>query len=188
MTSATGSQKVPTNNRKGSLHCIQVKPITFSDLWKNYPSSDPCDATDENGGRKFKNQCAIRLSFSLKRSGVTFGSYPKGRKCWFHPDADHVLAAKELADWLELKPFVGCRRSENVTGPDWRQKVVDRTGIICFEDYYSDPNAGGDHIDLWNKTKLTGIGSGLRTRFGIVIPGIWSDFGKAKRIRFFSID
>jgi hypothetical protein len=189
MTTAIGSRKIATNNRKGSQHCVQVEPIRFATIWDHYPGSDPCDAKDPKGGKRFKNQCAIRISYALKKSGVTFKSFPKSRKCWYHQDADHILAAKELADWLELQPFLGCRKSENITGESWRDKALGQTGIICFEDYYADADAGGDHIDLWNKDKMTGLGSGLRTRFGIVVPfGLWSDLRKAKRIRFFPID
>lgn len=31
---------------------------------------------------------------------------------------------------------------------------------------------------------MTGFGSYWRTRFSIVIPSIWSDLGKSKKIRF----
>lgn len=188
MTTAIGSRKIATNNRKGSQHCVQVEPIRFASIWDNYPGSDPCDAKDPKGAKRFKNQCAIRVSYALKKAGVTFKSYPKSRKCWFHPDADHILAAKELADWLELQPFLGCRKSENITGEYWRDKVLGRTGIICFEDYYTDADAGGDHIDLWNKDQLTGgiLRGWVRSRFNIVLPN-WSDLRKAKRIRFFEI-
>jgi len=59
---------------------------------------EPCDAKDEEGNLLFKNQCAIRVSYALKKSGVSFLSFPKGRKCWVHQKQDHILAAKELAD------------------------------------------------------------------------------------------
>jgi hypothetical protein len=181
--------KVRTNTVKDSVCKLNVDTVKFTDLWSSYPNSDPCEAKDEQGNKKFKNQCAIRLSYALKKAGVTFKSYPSKRKCWFHPDDDHILAAKELADWLELQPFVGCKKSETVTGENWREKVKERTGIICFEDYYApSEGSGGDHIDLWNGSRMTDLSSGLRTRFGIVIPsGIWSDLRKAKKIRFFPV-
>lgn len=182
--------KVKTNPRNESVCKVNVQAVKFEDLWSNYPSSDPCDAKDKDGKKLFANQCAIRLSHALKKAGVTFKSYPAKRKCWVHADADHILSAAELADWLELQPFVGCNKSEQITGADWYEKVVDRTGILCFEDYYAPSGgSGGDHIDLWNGSKMTATGSGLRARFGIVIPfGVWSDLRKAKKIRFFPID
>lgn len=161
----------------------------FQTIWSNYPSSDPCDAKDKTGQKLFRNQCAIRVSYALKKAGVSFATFPQSRKCWVHPGDDHVLAAKELADWLERRPFSGIKSVEEVTGEDWRAKIVDRTGIVCFEDYYApDESSGGDHIDLWDGSALTGFGSWPRTRFNVVVPGFWSDFRKSKRIRFFPID
>jgi hypothetical protein len=182
--------RVKTNTTKGSVCKINVEAVKFTDLWGAYPNFNPCDAKDKEGKILFGNQCAIRMSYALKKAGVTFKSYQVKRKCWVHPADDHVLAATELADWLELQPFVGCKKAEDVTGEGWHDKVVGRTGIVCFEDYYAPSGgAGGDHIDLWNKDRMTGIGSGLRASFGIVIPfGIWSDLRKAKKIRFFPIE
>ena len=158
----------------------------FSIVLGNYPSFDPCDAKGNDGGVLFSNQCAIRLSFALKKSGVNFDAFPKSRKCWVHPNEQEVLAAKELADWLQQKKVTFIIKTETVTGTEWRKKVVSRTGIICFEDYYAaEAGGGGDHIDLWDGSSLTGLGSWMRTRFGIVVPGLWSDFRKSKRIRFF---
>lgn len=188
-TAVKQAAKVRTNSTRGSICQVNVQSIKFEDLWRSYPDGDPCDALNGDGKKLFANQCAIRVSYALKKAGVTFNSYPKKRKCWVHADADHILSATELADWLESQPFAGCKKSEVVTGPDWYDKVVGRTGILCFEDYYTPSGgSGGDHIDLWNGSKMTAVGSGLRARFGIVIPfGVWSDLRKAKKIRFFPI-
>jgi hypothetical protein len=186
---AVGKRTVQTNPRPGSQYCIAVERVKFSNLWSNYPKSDPCDAKDKDGKRLFNDQCSIRLSAALKGTGVTFKSFPASRKCWIHPSQDHILAARELANWLEKQPFVGCRKSEDVTGRDWREKVLGRTGIICFEDYYvASGGNGGDHIDLWNKDRLTGFLSGARVRFNLVLPRFWSDYRGSRRIRFFRID
>ena len=161
---------------------------TFKQLWDNYPDNDPCNAKNKQGEKLFSNQCAIRLSYSMKKSGISFASYPQKRKCWVHGGADHILAAKELADWLEKSNIPSFLRTENVTGNNWRGNVSSRTGIICFEDYYlRSDGSGGDHIDLWDGNSLTGIGSYFRTRFNIVIPSIWSDLTKSKKIRFFPV-
>ena len=158
----------------------------FQLVRSNYPTSDPCDAKDQRGKPLFSNQCAIRVSYALRKSGVSFATFPKARKCWVHPKGDHVLAAKELADWLQQKNVPFIQKVETVTGAEWRKKVVDRTGILCFEDYYAPgQDSGGDHIDLWDGSALTGFGTWMRTRFNIVVPGYWSDFRKSKRIRFF---
>ncbi len=98
------------------------------------------------------------------------------------------MAAKELADWLDRGIVVQIKKSQNVTGENWREKVLGKKGVICFEDYYAaSGGSGGDHIDLWDGNSLTGLGSWLRTRFSIVVPGYWSDFRKSKKIRFFEV-
>lgn len=160
----------------------------FETLWSNYPDDDPCDAKDKNGELLFENQCAIRLSHCLNRSGVSLSSFPISRKCWIHPADDEALAAKELADWLDRGLHPKIKKSIQITGNEWRAKVLDKEGIICFEDYYAASNgSGGDHIDLWDGNSLTGLGSWFRTRFNVVVPGFWSDFRSAKRIRFFEV-
>ena len=161
---------------------------TFKTLWANYPDDDPCDAKNDKGEKLFSNQCAIRLSHSMKKSGVSFSTFPKKRKCWIHGGAEHILAAAELADWIEKSKHPSFLVTENITGKEWRAKTSGRTGIICFEDYYSrSDGSGGDHIDLWDGGAMTGMGSYFRTRFNIVIPSIWSDLSEAKKIRFFPV-
>jgi Type VI secretion system (T6SS), amidase effector protein 4 len=158
----------------------------FQLVRSNYPAFDPCDAKDEKGKLLFSNQCAIRVSYALRKSGVSFAAFPRARKCWVHPKDDHILAARELADWLQRKNVPFIQKVEAVTGAEWRSKVIDRTGILCFEDYYPPGrDSGGDHIDLWDGSALTGFGGWMRPRFNLVLPGVWSDFRHAKRIRFF---
>ena len=160
----------------------------FKTLWSNYPKDDPCDAKNESGDILFKNQCAIRLSHSLNKSGVSLVSFPKARKCWVHKDKNEVLAAKELSDWLDRSVHPKIKKSITITGSEWRDKILDKKGIICFGDYYAaSGGSGGDHIDLWDGSSLTGLGSWLRTRFNIVVPGYWSDFRNSKKIRFFEV-
>lgn len=162
--------------------------VTFEQLWKHYPDEDPCDAKNGKGDKLFSNQCAIRLSHSMKACGISFASFPKKRKCWVHPGKEHILAAVALADWIQKAKIPNMLITETVTGAKWRDKVLFRTGIICFEDYYlRSDGSGGDHIDLWNGSSMTGFGSYLRARFNIVIPSIWSDLGKSKKIRFIPV-
>jgi len=104
--------------------------ITFQQLWDNYPDNDPCDAKNKKGEKLFSNQCAIRLSYSMKKSGVLFTTYPQKRKCWVHGGADHILAAAELADWIEKLNTPGFQKKENITGSNWRTKVISRTVVF----------------------------------------------------------
>ena len=160
----------------------------FQTLRSNYPWDDPCDAKNEKGELLFKNQCAIKLSYAMSKTGTKFVGYPSGRKCWVHKSQNHILAAKELADWIDRGAVPQIQKSKDITGESWRNKVLGKKGIICFEDYYAaSDSSGGDHIDLWDGDSLTSLGSWLRIRFNIVVPGYWSDFRKSKRIRFFEV-
>ena len=104
----------------------------------------------------------------MKKSGISFVGFPSGRKCWVHKSQDHILAAKELADWIDRGTVLQIQKSSDVTGENWRDKVLDRKGIICFEDYCATSDgSGGDHIDLWDGNSLTALGSWLRTRFNL---------------------
>lgn len=189
----TGSVKavVKTNNVKGSVCKIGIEPVKFSALWKAYPDGNPSQAKDAEGDLLYSNQCAIRVSVSLHSVGVEMKSF-KGATTQINGKRA-ALRAEELADWLTMMPFCGLpQRPDTVTGEDWASKVKGKTGIVFFADYWtrqgeSAQNASGDHIDLWNGEKMTGLGSGLRARFGIVIPNIWSDLRKSRRVLFFPI-
>ena len=103
--------------------------------------------------------------------------------------------AYELAEWLKKMPIAGLKSPEDVTGPDWRNKVEGRAGIIFFDGYWrqdgdSPDNLSGGHIDLWNGSRLTnnGVLGTLETfaRFRLNMrtgPG-YSDLGKSKKILF----
>ncbi|CAE6807371.1 type VI secretion system amidase effector protein Tae4 [Paraburkholderia aspalathi] len=189
---------VRTNSTPGSIKVVELKVLTFQELWDNYPSGDPYD--DPTG--QYKNQCAIRMSIAFHRVGIAMLSFsqklvkPAPRR----KDVGRLLLdgkptatrAYELAEWLQLRPIAGLQQAENVTGPDWVSKVERRTGILFFYGYWkqdgdSTDDLSGGHIDLWNGEKLTGFGTGLRVHWNIVISGIWSDFRKSKTILFFPI-
>ncbi|KMY86696.1 hypothetical protein BUMB_00907c [Candidatus Paraburkholderia calva] len=66
-----------------------------------------------------------------------------------------------MSQWLELQPFAGLPKTEDVTSPDWQAKVKGRTGIIHFSHYWTRDGESADsasegHIDLWNGRALTG--------------------------------
>lgn len=77
--------------------------IRFEQLWKHHPGNGvfPCDKS------KHTNQCAIRMSVALEKSGVDLRSF-SGVKCWEkHEDGfRHILRAQELADWIKMHPEI----------------------------------------------------------------------------------
>ena len=69
---------------------------------------------------------------------------------------------------------------------NFKAKIAGKKGIIYFEDYWLRPEdrperPTGDHIDLWNGSRLTEVSSWLRVQLGISYEGVWSDLEKAKK-------
>ncbi|MCA8106389.1 hypothetical protein CFB52_015040 [Burkholderia sp. AU18528] len=187
---------VTTNTTPDSIKGVQLRAVTFKELWAAYPSGNPYK------NPAYTNQCAIRLSVALHRVGIEMKSFSSKlvKPLGGQSSIGRILLngratatrANELGEWLRLQPFAGLGKAENVTGTNWRDRVEGRTGIIMFDGYWTregeaDANASGGHIDLWNGEKLTGFGTGIRIRWNIVIPGFWSDFRVSKRILFFPI-
>ena len=199
----TQQAKVKTNTTKGSVCKINAEPVKFAQLWAAFPSGNPY--VDPKTGEPpvgYDNQCAIRVSVAIHGVGIDMKSFTPA---YVDVKPGKVIGrimlngkytatrADELASWLKRQPFCGLpQKPEDITGEAWESKARGRTGIIFFGDYWTRDGEGasqasGGHIDLWNGSKLTGFGTGLRVRLNIVIPGIWSDFRKAKTILFFPV-
>ncbi|SIT48507.1 conserved hypothetical protein [Paraburkholderia ribeironis] len=187
---------VKTNPTPNSIKQVQLSAVTFQELWENYPSRDPYDNPD------YPDQCAIRMSVTFHHVGIEMKSFSSKliKPPRDQPSIGRILLdgkvtatrANELGEWLKLQPIAGIGKPENTTGTDWVSRVKGRTGIIMFDGYWardgeSSGSISGGHIDLWNGEKLTGMGTGLRVSWNIVIPGIWSDFRKSKTILFFPV-
>ena len=168
-----------------------AKKVTFKQLWNSYPSDDsPCRTS---GKSNFSNQCAIRVGVALVGSGVKTTDLPGVKHCWHHPKSDgHVLRAQELAAGLARKRISGIGTGKTLTAKDFKSRIAGKTGIIFFKDYWqrstdAEGRPTGDHIDLWNGSRLTGLSSWFRVQWGIVMPGYWSDLEKAKAITFWEV-
>ncbi|HEX7937301.1 MAG TPA: type VI secretion system amidase effector protein Tae4 [Paraburkholderia sp.] len=201
---------VTTNSTKGSIKEVSLKAVTFAALWANYPGGNPYDNSD------YDNQCAIRMSVTFHRVGIGMKSFSQKliRPMSGQHDIGRIFLdgkptatrADELGQWLELQPFAGLPKAEDITGPNWEARVKGRAGIIQFSRYWardgeSAANASGGHIDLWNGSRLT-ISSApdalatIGRRIGItsfrqgamIIPSVsWSDLAGSKLILFWEI-
>jgi len=165
-----------------------MRKILFDDLWKAYPKDYPCDK------KVFSNQCAIKVGTALAKCGVkTTALVAKGRHCWQHKDIEgHVLSASELAAGLRKAKVDGIAASIDVVAKDFKAQIAGKKGIIYFEDYWlraedKQGNPTGDHIDLWNGSRLTDFTSWFRVQMGISYEGVWSDFEKSKKIIFWRV-
>lgn len=204
-----GKTAVRTNAVQNSHKDVELKSVTFSELWNNYahgnPYSDP--------GGQYKNQCAIRMSVTLHRVGIEMKSFSQKRvrPMPSKPTLGRLLLdgkptatrAYEFAEWLKLQPIAGLPAPENVTGPDWERKVGGRTGIIFFFGYWRQQGDSGDdlsggHVDLWNGARLPvasagGLLASVGRRMGISSLQIpltdfgYSDLAKSKIILFWEI-
>ncbi len=178
-----------------SIRCFSNRRVpmsmTFSALWNAHPEvhgdDNPCRRRD--GHKAFGDQCAIRLGTALARCGYDVTKLHV-HFCWLHPkSAGHILRTEELADALKRTPIPGTFPVIKVHADNFEDVLKNRTGIIFFKDYWrrgdeSFRNRSGDHIDLWNGSRLTARNSYLRIHWGMNIDGIWSSYSHAKEVWF----
>lgn len=128
-----------------------MKKSLFNQLWMHHPGMDdyPCDKTT------FPNQCAIRMSVALDKSGIdtsTFDQMYLDRRCYsgFNHFPRHILAAQELANWLksQTKIFGEVKINKKITEND----LPGKQGIIFIKHGWGTV----DHIDVWNGVRLKG--------------------------------
>jgi len=132
--------------------------LLFGQLWANHPKKDfPCDE------ETFPNQCAIRMSVALDKSGINTNTFDKmypNRRCYpgFKHSPRHILAAQELANWIksETKLFGNVEITKNAN----RKDFVGRKGIVFIKDGWG----ATDHIDVWNGAFMQGGEGGYLSR------------------------
>jgi hypothetical protein len=164
-------------------------PLVFTTLWSNYPNSKPYVDKSGNPPKGYENQCAIKVSQALQLSGVDMASF-KGATASV-AGKRLVIRAEELATWLKKRKIPGVGSPLNITGADWQDKAKNKKGIIYFANYWKregEKSPSGDHIDLWNGSRLTASGFEgtvvTLLRFGLGVssgPG-FSDLGKSTEI------
>jgi len=181
--------------------------VTFNKLWENHPTitgdDNPCKT---NGKPHVPNQCAIRMGVSLARCGVNISHLPGVLHCWHKHDKSlgHVVRAEELAKGLEKHSVFlpGVQKIQKVNPEEFKDTLGGKRGIIFFKDYYQRTNNGkkesfrnrsGDHIDLWNGSRLTDFRTWSRIHLRIGGYGIHSlfddvsDYEESKSIWFWRI-
>jgi Type VI secretion system (T6SS), amidase effector protein 4 len=184
MSAITQKSIIATNPVTGSICKIDIQAVTFEKLWGAYPSGHPyVDTKTGHAPLGYENQCAIRVSAAIHGSGVEMKSF-KGVSISLDGKKAAVVAT-QLASWLDMQPFCGLpRKSISITGKDWQSKIISKTGIIYFENYWKRPGetkaASGDHIDLWNGSALTPNAPNILRRLGVEgiqwLPGPLSDY------------
>nr|WKF61772.1 hypothetical protein HUO10_006304 [Paraburkholderia busanensis] len=193
-----GKMLVRTNSTPNSVKQVHLKVLRFDELWSAYPDKENpfVDPATGEVPPYADNQCAIRMSIALHRVGIEMKSF-RGAGQIRIDGKRTALRARELAEWLKLRPFAGLRTPEDVTGSNWQNAIRGRTGIIFFSGYWARStdrreHPTGDHIDLWNEDSLTSPGLRGRIlsflRFRIGIAAAWySDLGKSRQILFWDM-
>ncbi|WP_281555998.1 T6SS effector amidase Tae4 family protein [Thalassomonas sp. RHCl1] len=163
--------------------------LKFKELWNKHPTIQGDDAPCRtNGEKNFLNQCAIRMGACLASNGVdTLNLVSKDRHCWHHNiSSGHVLSAEELARGLDRNPISGLEKKASVDPLSYQKTISGKTGIIFCKNFWKRPgetfrNRSGDHIDLWNGSRLTD----WRTWFIISATfNTGGNYGKSKEIWF----
>ena len=136
------------------------------------------------------NQCAVRMSVALLRSGFSLDAFQprnrvhQGRRAC-QLTVPHVLGAQELANylrqiWGSVEQFRGATLSNAQTALNGRR------GILYFNNCFRREQGGamvGDHIDLWTGTQyynqIIHVGAGGDARAGSPL------FNRADAVWFF---
>lgn len=155
---------------------------TFATLWNNHPNiQGDAPLLDK---KVYENQCAINMSAAWLRSGMILSGYT-GALSWEKGKTKYAIRAQELANWF-ASPYSHLPKIQKFSGKEVFEKIRGKTGIIFFQNYWGG-GSQGDHIDLWNGSRLTDWTSWIRIQGGISIPGLWSDFKKSEAIWFWPV-
>lgn len=138
------------------------------------------------------------MGTALHRSGVK--NIPGVAQCWFkeHKGKGHYLRAEDLANGLRKTYIAGIQQVEEIDPKDFHKTIFGKTGIIFFKDYWQRGNESfrdrsGDHIDLWNVSRLTSLRSWFRIHLRIGDLGMHSvsdsisDYEDSKTIWFWRV-
>lgn len=155
----------------------------FQTLWENHPNiKGDAPLLDK---KAYENQCAINLSAALIRSGISMDDF-RGTRSWQKDKPKYAIRAQELADWLCLRPRFPGGSCIKVTPRHFTSKIERQSGVIFFQNYWGGGRQG-DHIDLWNGSRLTHWISWAQIHARIGSVGINSDFRKADAIWFWRL-
>ncbi|WP_326533894.1 type VI secretion system amidase effector protein Tae4 [Pseudorhodoferax sp.] len=168
--------------------------MTFAQLWNNHPNVTGEPALLDK--KVYENQCAINLSASLIRAGIDLKSY-SGTKSWEKGKPTYPIRAQELANWLASGASRLPTKTEKFTAKeafgriDGKKGMTERTGIVFFQNYWG-AGAQGDHIDLWNGSRLTDWRTWARINirvgeYGLHNFGAGSDFQKSQSVWFWAV-
>lgn len=193
-SSNKASTKKKTNPKKDSKIIVDVYVPKFDDLWNNHPNILNIKACEEKnkitGDYLYDDQCAIALSYSLKKCKVNFNSL-KVNKC----ACGYLRGAQDIANWLyNKKPFGDKVKWISINPLKYTDELEGKKGIVFFEDFWrrdtdKPDRRTGDHIDFWKSDKTTKFGS-FSLWFDVAFQTEMrrSSYTKCKNIWFWEIE
>ncbi len=156
---------------------------TFSTLWNNHPNVK--DETPLLDKRQYPNQCAINIFATLQRSGVNVNSF-HGQLSWQKGNPKYAIRAQEVANWLASSANPLHSKVQKFSGDEVFDKIDSLRGVIFFQNYWG-PGNQGDHIDLWNGSRLTHWLTWFQIHARIGSIGFRSDLRESEAIWFWHI-
>jgi hypothetical protein len=98
--------------------------------------------------------------------------------------------AEDLAKGLKASPPRDFGQMIHVNPKTFQKELADKTGVIFFKDYWprgneSEETRSGDHIDLWDKDKITSSSMFFRSVYEFF--GAVSDLNSSKQIWFWEV-
>jgi len=128
--------------------------LEFNKMWTWHPANRGIISPCTTGGEvNFENQCAIRMGECFTRAGISTASF-EGARCYpgHNHKQSHILRAEELAKWIKKTQHIFGRVNikKAVSSSEYR----DKTGILFLLNFWGAGNQG-DHIDLWNGSRMT---------------------------------
>ncbi len=143
------SEVFDNSNVVANVKCQKKRNVFPSarEIEFNYPkpyNKNPPNCTDKkaDGSLAFKNQCAIRMSIALQKSGVDFNSYTDP-KC----SHGHARGARSLANWLWKKHLCAPKKHKGKEARNIQSLLKGKAGILYFHNLSGQIN--NDHIDLF---------------------------------------
>ena len=122
---------------------------------------------------------------SLERNGADLKTF-RGVRSREKGKPKYALRAQELADWL-VTPFSRLPHPvKKYSGKETFDKIAGQRGVIFFQNYWG-PGQQGDHIDLWDGSRLTDWKSWARIHLHVSWQGTWSDYRQAPSVWFWML-
>ncbi len=126
--------------------------LNFSQLWQNHPGVQNSDSAVTLCSQYQGENCAIRLSVALQRSGMDMSSF-QGKTCNPTTGGSAAIHTGQLANWLSDPKRLGTPEKFK-DAFEIMSRMASRTGIVYIREFLGDDPGRWNHIDLWNGSRM----------------------------------